>query len=284
MGSCVSSNYKDSSGFKDKANGPSRVLGSKVNGYKNLSHQEEKSNNLSILSGSGPVLSSSAPVAVSPSSTPSATAAASSAKFNNSSSSNGISVLRSAGATGSAAITSSSTPSHHADRVTGSSSSSCSASERALHHSSSTNSSNNQTIVIALYTYNAKDDGDLSFKKGERLLVLDDRDPDWWLAKSLSKNERGYIPRNYVVSEQLETEEYVYHHTVTLCVCFPFFVVVGSCFLLMPKTDTFPALFSPACPVHCLIRTAASSRLLTSHASSINYAAHFSPVFLDSAP
>lgn len=63
--------------------------------------------------------------------------------------------------------------------------------------------------MIALYTYNAKDEGDLSFKKGERLLVLDDRDPDWWLAKSLSKNEKGYIPRNYVVSEQLETEEYV---------------------------------------------------------------------------
>lgn len=78
------------------------------------------------------------------------------------------------------------------------------------HHSSSSHhhsTSHNQTTVIALYTYQAKDEGDLSFRKGDRLLVLDDKDPDWWLAKSISTGERGYIPRNYVVSEALETEE-----------------------------------------------------------------------------
>lgn len=215
MGSCVSSNYRDSSGFKDKTNGPSRVLGSKVNGYKNLSHQEEKSNNLSI----GAALSSPIASVLSSSSVTAATAAAaaSSAKFNNSCNSingnAGGGGTRSAVPSAGSGITSS-TPSHHSSGGLPTSS----ASDRALHHSASstTNSSNNQTIVIALYTYHAKDEGDLSFKKGERLLVLDDRDPDWWLAKSLSKNERGYIPRNYVVSEQLETEEYVIHHRVSL--------------------------------------------------------------------
>lgn len=64
-----------------------------------------------------------------------------------------------------------------------------------------------QQTVIALYTYNAKDDGDLSFRKGDRLLVLDGGDPDWWLAKHMATNAKGYIPRNYVVSEALETEE-----------------------------------------------------------------------------
>lgn len=67
--------------------------------------------------------------------------------------------------------------------------------------------SSSQQTVIALYTYNAKDDGDLSFRKGDRLLVLDGGDPDWWLAKHMTNGQKGYIPRNYVVSEALETEE-----------------------------------------------------------------------------
>lgn len=69
--------------------------------------------------------------------------------------------------------------------------------------------SSQQQTVIALYTYNAKDDGDLSFRKGDRLMVLDGADPDWWLAKHMGNNSKGYIPRNYVVSEALETEEWV---------------------------------------------------------------------------
>lgn len=78
-----------------------------------------------------------------------------------------------------------------------------------LHVSSShtPNASHNQTIVTALYTYNAKDEGDLSFRKGDRLLVIDDTDPDWWLAQHMTTKVQGYIPRNYVVSEALETEE-----------------------------------------------------------------------------
>lgn len=67
--------------------------------------------------------------------------------------------------------------------------------------------SNNQQVVIALYNYNAKDEGDLSFRKGDRLVILDDGDPDWWLAKHKGTNHKGYIPRNYVVSEAIETEE-----------------------------------------------------------------------------
>lgn len=62
-------------------------------------------------------------------------------------------------------------------------------------------------IVIALYNYFANDEGDLSFRKGDRLQIVDDSDPDWWLAKHLSTNQKGYIPMNYVVSEVIEMEE-----------------------------------------------------------------------------
>ena len=62
-------------------------------------------------------------------------------------------------------------------------------------------------IVIALYNYFANDEGDLSFRKGDRLQIIDDSDPDWWLAKHLTSNQKGYIPMNYVVSEVIEMEE-----------------------------------------------------------------------------
>lgn len=57
-------------------------------------------------------------------------------------------------------------------------------------------------IYIALYDYDARTNEDLSFKKGERLQVLDNTDGDWWLAKSLSTQREGYIPSNYVAQEQ----------------------------------------------------------------------------------
>jgi hypothetical protein len=43
-------------------------------------------------------------------------------------------------------------------------------------------STSNLKIVVALYTYNARDRGDLSFRKGDRLGILDDSDADWWRA------------------------------------------------------------------------------------------------------
>jgi hypothetical protein len=34
--------------------------------------------------------------------------------------------------------------------------------------------------VIAMYSYNAKYKGDLSFRKGEKLKIVEKNDPDWW--------------------------------------------------------------------------------------------------------
>jgi len=66
-----------------------------------------------------------------------------------------------------------------------------------------------QKIVIALYSYEGRDERDLSFEKGDKLIIIDDREPDWWLAQRVETEERGYIPMNFVASNIMETEEYL---------------------------------------------------------------------------
>ncbi|XP_075729505.1 tyrosine-protein kinase Src-2 [Rhipicephalus microplus] len=66
-------------------------------------------------------------------------------------------------------------------------------------------------VVVALYTYNARDDGDLSFRKGDRLQILNDSDQDWWHAKQLNGTQTGYIPQNYVAFEKtVESEDWFF--------------------------------------------------------------------------
>lgn len=66
-------------------------------------------------------------------------------------------------------------------------------------------------VVVALYTYNARDDGDLSFRKGDRLQILNNSDPDWWHAKQLNGPQTGYIPQNYVAFEKtVESEDWFF--------------------------------------------------------------------------
>jgi hypothetical protein len=73
----------------------------------------------------------------------------------------------------------------------------------------STSNTPKQKVVIALYSYEGRDEGDLSFEKGEKLIILDDKEPDWWLAQRFQTVETGYIPMNFVVSDIIETEEYL---------------------------------------------------------------------------
>jgi hypothetical protein len=73
----------------------------------------------------------------------------------------------------------------------------------------SLNNTPKQKVVIALYSYEGRDEGDLGFEKGEKLIILDDKEPDWWLAQRLHTEEKGYIPMNFVVTNIIETEEYL---------------------------------------------------------------------------
>ena len=57
-------------------------------------------------------------------------------------------------------------------------------------------------VLVALYDYDARTAEDLSFSKGERLELINRPDGEWWEARSLSTNQRGFIPSNYVAEER----------------------------------------------------------------------------------
>ncbi|GFO04730.1 tyrosine-protein kinase [Plakobranchus ocellatus] len=57
--------------------------------------------------------------------------------------------------------------------------------------------------VRALYNFDAINDDDLSFKKGD-LMEVDEttqETDDWWLAVHCGTHKRGYIPSNYVIKD-----------------------------------------------------------------------------------
>lgn len=64
--------------------------------------------------------------------------------------------------------------------------------------------------MICLHDFMSKHDSDLSARKGDRIIVFDINDPDWWLAEHLTTKQRGYIPKNYVASQAIETEEWFF--------------------------------------------------------------------------
>ena len=81
----------------------------------------------------------------------------------------------------------------------------------------------NNALVYALYTYEAQNEDELSFKCFDKLIILnkyeDDEDENrqqaidgekidlndgWWLAKHVGTNQQGLVPRNYLgVSSQI---------------------------------------------------------------------------------
>ncbi|KAM9536998.1 proto-oncogene tyrosine-protein kinase Src-like isoform 1-T8 [Salvelinus alpinus] len=73
------------------------------------------------------------------------------------------------------------------------------------------------TTFVALYDYESRTASDLTFKKGERLQIVNNtrkysfREGDWWLARSLTTGESGYIPSNYVApSDSIQAEEWYF--------------------------------------------------------------------------
>uniref|UniRef100_A0A1I7XV14 SH2 domain-containing protein n=1 Tax=Heterorhabditis bacteriophora TaxID=37862 RepID=A0A1I7XV14_HETBA len=60
--------------------------------------------------------------------------------------------------------------------------------------------------VIALYAFEASTPEELSFRKGEKLDIVDHpaHDPDWWQARN-SRGQEGLVPKNYI--EVVSTNE-----------------------------------------------------------------------------
>nr|XP_009915111.1 PREDICTED: nephrocystin-1 isoform X4 [Haliaeetus albicilla] len=66
---------------------------------------------------------------------------------------------------------------------------------------------------IAVGNFNAQQEGDLTFTKGEVLLIHDKKADGWWVAEN-SKGERGLVPRTYLAvhNEDGESQEQSEEH------------------------------------------------------------------------
>uniref|UniRef100_A0A8C9WZD9 Tyrosine-protein kinase n=1 Tax=Sander lucioperca TaxID=283035 RepID=A0A8C9WZD9_SANLU len=73
----------------------------------------------------------------------------------------------------------------------------------------STQSDSPHSIAMALFDYEAIHDGDLGFKKGDKLKILEESG-EWWRAMLISSGQEGYIPSNYVAKDTLEAEEWFF--------------------------------------------------------------------------
>ncbi|XP_041483901.1 tyrosine-protein kinase SRK2-like isoform X2 [Lytechinus variegatus] len=63
----------------------------------------------------------------------------------------------------------------------------------------------------ALYDYEARTADDLTFRKGEILIITNKSDPNWWLASSVVSKREGYVPRNYIEpADLLQSEDWFF--------------------------------------------------------------------------
>lgn len=66
---------------------------------------------------------------------------------------------------------------------------------------------NARRIVVALYNYNAREETDVSFVKGDRMEVMDDTESDWWRVVHLKTRQEGLIPWNFVAEDRSVNSE-----------------------------------------------------------------------------
>ncbi|KAI6182176.1 Variant SH3 domain containing protein [Aphelenchoides bicaudatus] len=67
----------------------------------------------------------------------------------------------------------------------------------------------NEDTVIALFPYESRSEGDLSFQKNDIMLLLESKDADWWFVRHTKDGRTGYVPRNFVaLRKSLESEEW----------------------------------------------------------------------------
>ena len=53
-------------------------------------------------------------------------------------------------------------------------------------------------LYVAKYDFSSEMDGDLNFKKGDQLYIINREQKNWWYARAEDSGQEGYIPVNYV--------------------------------------------------------------------------------------
>ncbi|XP_068432680.1 tyrosine-protein kinase Blk [Clinocottus analis] len=70
--------------------------------------------------------------------------------------------------------------------------------------------SDKDEVFVAQHDFQATNDSDLPFKKGDKLKVLKENG-EWWVAKSLATGKEGLIPCNYIArADTLEVEKWFF--------------------------------------------------------------------------
>lgn len=53
-------------------------------------------------------------------------------------------------------------------------------------------------VYVAAYEFRPEEDGELYFKRGDHIEVLDKEDSNWWKGKNVSSGNVGLFPATYV--------------------------------------------------------------------------------------
>ena len=56
----------------------------------------------------------------------------------------------------------------------------------------------NGKIVTAAFDFEPQEEGEVAFKRGDKIKVIENTDPNWWKGKVLSTGNEGMFPVNYV--------------------------------------------------------------------------------------
>ena len=68
-------------------------------------------------------------------------------------------------------------------------------------------SSPQSTLYVGKFNYQAQNDDELSFTKGD-IMSITSKDGDWWYARLIDSSQEGLIPSNYVAEHRsLAAEE-----------------------------------------------------------------------------
>lgn len=65
--------------------------------------------------------------------------------------------------------------------------------------------SDKEKHCLALYNYDKKRDDELQLYKGQRIMILEESEDDWWRGRNMESGQDGWFPSNYVEMIQSET-------------------------------------------------------------------------------